>query len=124
MDFAGPEQVLSLYRERINLHDFDLIAPLIDRGAVFWFSDGSHVGIEAVRAAFEATWQALRDETYWLDDVVWLMGNGDAAGCIYRFDWRATLNGAPATGVGRGTSFFRRFPDGWKIVHEHLSGMP
>ena len=64
-----PQDLLALYEERINLHRFDAVAPLIAADAVFWFNDGSFVGTEAIRAAFERTWNSLADETYWLTDL-------------------------------------------------------
>lgn len=114
----------ALYEQRINLRDFDEVAPLIDRNAVFWFDDGSHVGLDAIRAAFERTWANLVNETYWLEDLEWLVSADIAAACTYRFYWKAGIDGEPRSGTGRGTTVLRRFDDGWKIVHEHLSANP
>lgn len=118
------EAVLALYCERINNHRFDDLMPLISDDAVFWFGDGSHAGIAAVRAAFEATWGRLADERYWLSDLHWLASGDTAAACCYRFHWQATIAGAPANGQGRGTTVLAREARGWRIVHEHLSGVP
>ena len=118
------DKVLARYAEMINRHDFDVVSPLIAADAVFWFGDGSHVGIQSIRAAFEATWRHLVDETYWLEDVRWIAQGNDAACCLYSFHWRAVVDGIPQAGSGRGTSVFARKADGWRIVHEHLSGMP
>ncbi|MBU1305087.1 MAG: nuclear transport factor 2 family protein [Alphaproteobacteria bacterium] len=115
---------MALYGEHINAHRFELVSPLIAEDAVFWFGDGSHVGLEAIGRAFEATWQALADETYWLEDLHWIARGDLAAACVYRFCWTATVGGAPARGSGRGTSVLGRGPQGWQIVHEHLSPSP
>jgi ketosteroid isomerase-like protein len=115
---------LSRYAELINNHRFDDVAPLIAEDAVFWFGDGSHAGVPAIRNAFEATWRNLADEVYWLEDVRWIVSGVDAASCLYRFHWQATVAGELRAGSGRGTSVFARRPDGWKIVHEHLSALP
>jgi ketosteroid isomerase-like protein len=115
-----PRDVLQAYEDRINLHDFDLLTDLIAPDATFWFSDGTHRGIGEIRAAFEATWRALADEHYWLDQLEWLAEGDTAAACIYRFNWKT----ADASGSGRGTTVLRRVDDRWWIVHEHLSGMP
>ena len=116
--------VVKSYELHLNRRDFDALADLIAPDAVFWFSDGSHRGISAIRAAFEATWRALPEETYWLDELEWLAGGDLAAACIYRFNWRAMRNGQPITGTGRGTTVLS-FSDGrWRIVHEHLSPRP
>jgi len=115
---------MTLYRERINAHRFDDLVPLIAPDAIFWFGDGSHVGLDAIRTAFEATWARLADETYWLDNLQWLATADAAAICCYRFHWQATIDGALAAGHGRGTSVLRLAPAGWQIVHEHLSSEP
>ncbi|ODT50201.1 MAG: DUF4440 domain-containing protein [Devosia sp. 63-57] len=115
---------MDAYAERINAHDFDLMLELIDPDAVFWFSSGSHHGIAAIRAAFVSTWDRLRNETYWLEDLTWLASGDDAAACIYKFRWRAEIDGVPTEGGGRGTTVLRRKANGWHIVHEHLSREP
>lgn len=115
---------MALYAEQINAHRFGLVVPLIAAEAVFWFGDGSHVGLDAIGRAFKATWQALTDETYWLEDLQWVARGDHAAACIYRFCWRAVIDGVQASGSGRGTSVLADGPLGWQIVHEHLSPPP
>jgi ketosteroid isomerase-like protein len=115
------KDVLKAYEDRINRHDFDLLTDLIAEDATFWFSDGTHRGIAAIRAAFEATWHALADETYWLDQLEWIAEGDSAAACTYRFNWKATIDGQPSSGSGRGTTVLKRVDDRWWIVHEHLS---
>lgn len=119
-----PEDLLRTYEELINRHDFDLLVPLIAADASFWFSEGSYVGLAAIRAAFERTWAELADETYWLDDRHWLARDTDVAACTYRFNWTAMARAKSISGRGRGTTIVRRSADGWRIVHEHLSPMP
>jgi ketosteroid isomerase-like protein len=95
---------------------------LIDRKAVFWFSDGtSHVGKAAVERAIRRNFELVKDETYRISDVVWVAQSADIAVCVYRFDWSGTLRGAPASGSGRGTSVLAHKGDSWVVVHEHLS---
>jgi ketosteroid isomerase-like protein len=119
-----PQDVLKQYESRINLHRFDAVAPLIAEDAVVWFNDGSFVGHDAIRGAFERTWASLVDETYWLTNVHWIAVGNAAASCIYQFNWKSTIDGQESSGTGRGTSVFRKGPGGWQIVHEHLSGLP
>ena len=114
-------EVLAAYADRINQQDFDLLVDLIAPDAVFWFSDGTYVGIAAIRAAFETTWQLMgSSEVYWLDALDWIAEGGDAAACTYRFNWET----ADAAGSGRGTTVLKRVDDRWWIVHEHLSRWP
>jgi len=95
---------------------------LIDEDAVYWFSDGtSHVGKPAVERAIRKNFEAIRDETYRITDVVWVAQSADIAVCVYRFHWSGVLRGAPASGSGRGTSVLTRKGDSWVVVHEHLS---
>lgn len=108
----------------INQHDFALLIPLIDPAASFWFSSGTYQGHNAVRAAFERTWQRLGNETYWLEDLTWIARGPEAASCTYSFHWRATIDGHPAEGEGRGTTVLAKGENGWRIVHEHLSAFP
>ncbi|MET3897132.1 ketosteroid isomerase-like protein/8-oxo-dGTP pyrophosphatase MutT (NUDIX family) [Devosia sp. UYZn731] len=117
-------KTLSRYAELINNHSFDDVAPLIAPEAVFWFGDGSHAGLSAIRSAFEGTWRNLTGEIYWLEDVRWIAQGDYAAACLYRFHWQATGSGECREGSGRGTSVFVRRPEGWKIIHEHLSALP
>jgi ketosteroid isomerase-like protein len=115
---------LKSYELVINRHDFDALLDLIAPNAVFWFSEGSHRGIADIRAAFERTWRTLSDETYWLDQVEWIAEGDVAAACVYRFNWRATIDGKEASGSGRGTTVLSRASGRWQIVHEHLSAHP
>jgi ketosteroid isomerase-like protein len=119
-----PQDLLKQYESLINLHQFDAVAPLIATDAVFWFNDGSFTGIEAIRAAFERTWASFVTEAYWLTDMRWVASGDVAASCIYQFNWKAVVGGRKVSGSGRGTTVLRKGADGWKIVHEHLSGMP
>lgn len=113
--------VLDAYAERINRHDFDLLTDLIAPDATFWFSDGTHTGIAAIRTAFETTWQVMgSDEHYWLDQHQWVADADNAAACTYRFNWKTPA----ASGSGRGTTVLKRVGDRWCIVHEHLSSWP
>jgi len=119
------QDALAAYADRINEQDFDLLTDLIAPDATFWFSDGTHQGIAAIRAAFEATWAAMgRDEHYWLDQLEWIADGESAAACLYRFNWKTLRDGEPLSGSGRGTTVLRRVGDHWWIVHEHLSGNP
>jgi ketosteroid isomerase-like protein len=113
-------ETLAAYEDRINRHDFDLLVDLIAPDATFWFSDGTHRGIDEIRAAFEATWRALADETYWLDQLEWIADGDNAAACTYRFNWKT----AGASGSGRGTTVLRRGGERWLLVHQHQRATP
>lgn len=110
---------------KIAPHCSDDAKQFISRDALFWFADGSpHGGTGQIRNAFEQAWKKLHSDTYRLDDVIWIAVTDQVASCVYRFSWKAVIDGEPGTCSGRGTSILRRDEDGWKIVHEHLSHPP
>ena len=105
-------------------HQFNSVAELIAEDAVYWFNDGSFIGREAIRDAFEATWAYIRNETYQIEDVKWLTQDAHSAVCIYTFRWQGQVNERLVQGSGRGTSVLRKVDESWRVVHEHLSPMP
>lgn len=114
-------EVLAAYADRINRQDFDLLVDLIAPDATFWFTSGTHVGIAAMRTAFENTWELMgSSEVYWLDALDWIAEGDEAAACTYRFNWKTET----AAGSGRGTTVLKFVGDRWWIVHEHLSRWP
>ena len=120
----GPEDVMKDYEIGLNRHRFEAVEPLISKDALFWFNDGSHQGLDAIRVAFNKTFEAFPLERYGFEDLVWLAMDNTAASCAYRFRWTTTINGRPMAGGGRGTNVLRKDGGLWKIVHEHLSAMP
>jgi hypothetical protein len=89
----GHEELLADYERGLAMHTFDAVERFIASDAVFWFNDGSHRGLPAIRAAFEATFAAFPLERYWLEDVRWIASSETAAACVYRFRWEATTSG-------------------------------
>lgn len=120
----SPDNVLKAYEKGLGAQNFDAVADLIAPDAVFWFTDGTHQGREALRRAFELTWATLKDETYWLDELNWIAKGDEAAACTYRFNWKARVDGTLAEGSGRGTTVLQKREGRWLIVHEHLSAHP
>ncbi len=119
-----PQECLQEYERRTNTHRFAEVAPLIADEAVYWFSDGSHRGRDAIRQAFERTWAYIRDERYTIDNVHWLDVEEQTATCIYTFHWQGVTPSGPTEGSGRGTNMFRKRDGHWQVVHEHLSALP
>ena len=120
----SPDDQMRLHQAKLNLRRFDEVEPLISPQATFWFTDGTHRGIAEIRAAFERTWEALQNEVYWLEDLEWLGLSDAVASCIYRFRWKAEIDGETFEGTGRGTTAVRSENGQWKIIHEHLSSFP
>lgn len=119
-----PDEFLADYIHQANTHSFDAVAPRIDEAAVFWFSSGSHRGLDEIRAAFERTWSIIHNEQYWLEDVEWLTLDAASATCIYTFHWQGSIDGVSREGNGRGTTIVANDGQRWRVVHEHLSAHP
>jgi ketosteroid isomerase-like protein len=117
-------QFLKDYEELANKCNFDALTPFIDNDALYWFSDGSHKGINEIRTAFESTWNHIKNEKYTLDKVEWLVLTENEAVCTYNFHSDGLINGQRFTYSGRGTNVFKKKNGTWKIVHEHLSKEP
>jgi ketosteroid isomerase-like protein len=117
-------EFLRVYEERTNGHRFEDLRPLIAEDAVYWFSDGSFTGREAIQQAIEATWELIRDERYAIEEVHWIAVGTQVAVCLYTFRWRGVVGEEAREGSGRGTSVLRRDADQWRVVHEHLSPTP
>lgn len=121
-----PEAAFERYRTLINTHDFDRLAEeVIAPDALFVFTDKSHRGLEAVRAAFLHTWSILPDEVYTMTDAEWLARDENTALVVFRYGYRGTLkNGQTLAGGGHGTNLYKRTPAGWRLAYEHLSHDP
>ena len=112
---------MGAYERVTNGHEIEQIAPLIAEEAVYWFSDGSHRGREAVLAAISATFAAIRDEVYRISELEWVACRPDYAVCRYRFSWAGVVEGQRRSGRGRGTNVVVKRGGNWQMLHEHLS---
>ena len=121
-----PEEFLKLYEGATISRRFEDVAPLIADDAVFFFNDGSYVGKESIKGAFERTWAFdIQDEKYWLDNIQWLMKEDQVAVCTFAFHWTGVVKGKfKELGSGRGTTVLGRSGSNWKVIHEHLSSEP
>jgi ketosteroid isomerase-like protein len=118
---TAPTAFMRAYEQATNSHDITQLVPLIAPEAVYWFTDGSHRGRDAVLAAIATTFAAIRDETYQIADLEWISASPDYAVCRYRFNWTGTINGQSRSGSGRGTNVLINSDGTWQMVHEHLS---
>ncbi|MBC7276391.1 nuclear transport factor 2 family protein [Nocardioides sp.] len=114
-------EFIDTYERATNSHDTAELAPLIAPEAVYWFTDGSHRGREAILSAIADTFTTIRDETYRIHDLEWILADDSQAVCRYRFSWTGAINGDPRSGDGRGTNVLVRHGESWQVLHEHLS---
>ena len=112
---------ISAYEQATNSHDTTQLVPLIAPEAVYWFSDGSHRGCEAILSAIAETFATIRDEIYQINDLEWITYSDDHAVCRYQFAWTGTIDGQLRSGSGRGTNVLINNAGTWQMLHEHLS---
>jgi len=112
---------LKAYEKAANSTDFDNVDPLIADDAVFVFTDGTHSGKQAVRKAFEDTWNKIQSEKYTITDVKWVAKNYWVASCTYTFRSEGIVNGKKQVYEGYGTNVLARIKGRWRVTHEHLS---
>lgn len=116
-----PEQLMAQYGARLEEQDAARVSDLLSSEAVFWFNDGSFEGVEAIVEAMNRTWETIRDERYWIENLRWISKGPSSAVCIYEFHWKGLIDGQEQEGWGRGTNVLNKISGSWKIVHEHLS---
>ena len=119
-----PAEFLREYEQKTNTHRFEEVAPLIADNAIYWFSDGSFHGKDAIKQAVERTWAFIEDEQYTIEDIQWLAHDEHTAVCVYTFRWQGNVEGQRMQGAGRGTSLLVKVNDQWQVIHEHLSALP
>jgi uncharacterized protein (TIGR02246 family) len=110
------------YEQATNSHDVSELAPLIAADAVYWFTDGSHRGRDAVLGAIADTFATIRDETCQVTDLEWVAVDSNHAVCRYRFSWTGTIDGQSRSGSGLRTNVLVNSGGTWQVLHEHLSG--
>ena len=107
--------------------DFSLIENMIDENAFFRFNDGDFVGRPAIQAAFEKTWRGdptIKKARFYLTDILVVAADECSASATYTYNWEGAQGDVEFTVRGRGTRILLARPDGFRIVHEHLSRYP
>jgi ketosteroid isomerase-like protein len=118
---------LTKFEALAEKEDFSLIESMIDENAFFRFNDGDFVGRPAIRAAFEKTWRGdptITKARFYLTDIVVVATDECSASATYTYNWEGAQGDVKFTVRGRGTRVLLAGPDGFRIVHEHLSRYP
>lgn len=115
---------MAAYEQVNNSHIWENVRPFIDDSALYWFTDGTYSGIAAIEGAIKETFDKIKDETYAISNVQWLVLELTIAVCTYAFHWSGLVDGESREGFGRGTNVLRNIEGEWRIVHEHLSKQP
>ena len=119
---AGLTAFMTGYEQATNSHDIDRVAPMIAEDATYWFSDGSHRGLEEIKVAIERTFATIHDEVYEITDLAWRGAERGARSVPVpllvdgRDRWPAPLR--PRS---RQPNVIVRRDGEWRMLHEHLS---
>jgi uncharacterized protein (TIGR02246 family) len=116
------EQVLRTQQDAWNRHDLEaFMAGYWDSPDLTFFSGAKETsGWQGTLDRYRATYASAGHEMGKLDfsDLRIEMLGPEAA--FVRGSWQLTLSDGK-TPHGRFTLVFRKFPDGWKIIHDHTS---
>ena len=118
---------LHRFDELADKKNFSLISDMIHERAFFRFNDGDFVGRQAVKGAFERTWQSgsnVQNERFFLTDIVVLSTDVASATVTYTYNWEGVREGRQIRIQGRGTRVLVRQQGRLQIIHEHLSRFP
>lgn len=116
-----PEGFIRAYERALATQDWGQVEPMINTNACVTFSNGTvHKGKAAVKKAFESNFSFIKDETYSMANVHWVLKSAETAVYLFEFQWSGIINGKPANGSGRGTSVLIKEGDRWLLLVEHL----
>jgi ketosteroid isomerase-like protein len=116
------EKTLAKLEAKYKTYDPEEFREIIHPDAIYTFTDGRFDGLDNVLNAFEDTWKVIKNETYKISDVKWLVATENVGVCVYIFEWTGEIDGEIASGKGNATNVLIKDADGnWKFIHEHLS---
>jgi ketosteroid isomerase-like protein len=117
----NPEDFIHAYERALANQNWKDVDPLVHADACVTFSSGSvHKGKPQVKAAFERNFASIKEETYAITNVHWVLKGSESAVYLFDFNWSGIINGKPASGAGSGTSVLIKEGNDWKLITEHL----
>jgi ketosteroid isomerase-like protein len=121
----NPEEFIQSYAQALATQDWNLVKPLVHEDACVTFSNGAvHRGKAEVGRAFEKNFSLIKDETYSITNLSWVLRRDDVAIYLFDFNWSGIINDRPASGAGRGTSVLINENGSWQLLVEHLGPKP
>jgi len=116
------EQVLHAQQDAWNRHDLDaFMSGYWDSPELTFFSDAKPTsGWQATLDRYTATYASPGHQMGKLDFSELRIEMLGPEAAFVRGAWRLTMSDGK-TPHGRFTLIFRKFPDGWKIIHDHTS---
>ncbi len=117
----NPDEFIQAYEQALATQNWMNVDPLVHENACVTFSNGTvHKGKHLVRKAFEGNFASIKDETYSISNVHWVIKAVETAVYLFEFNWSGLINDKPASGSGRGTSVLIKENDKWLLLVEHL----
>lgn len=121
----NPEDFIQAYEAALASQDWNQVAPLVHHNVCVTFSNGArHEGKDEVQKAFEKNFSLIKEESYSIKNVHWVMKNSQTAVYLFDFHWSGIINDKPASGGGRGTSVLVNENGKWLLLVEHLGPKP
>lgn len=119
---ADIERVLRTQQDAWNRHDLDAFMEGYWKSPDLTFFSGTKEskGWQATIDRYRATYQSAGKEMGKLEFSELRIEPLGPEGAFVRGVWQLTMSDGK-TPHGRFTLIFRKFPDGWKIVHDHTS---
>lgn len=116
------EQVLHTQQDAWNRHDLDAFMTGYWNSPELTFFSGAKEskGWQATIDRYRATYQSAGKEMGKLDFSDLRIETLGPEAAFVRGVWQLTMSDGK-TPHGRFTLIFRKFPDGWKIIHDHTS---
>ncbi|MEL6413393.1 MAG: nuclear transport factor 2 family protein [Pseudomonadota bacterium] len=121
----SPNEFVRDYERALATQTWEAVRPLIHQNATVTFSNGAvHKGKTTVRIAYENNFEKIKNETYTISNVHWVLETENSATYTFDFQWVGLINGKAASGAGRGTAVLVRMQDKWQLIAEHLGPCP
>ncbi len=119
---SAVEHVLRVQEDAWNRHDLDAFMQGYWNSTELTFFSGAKEskGWEATIDRYRATYQSSGKEMGKLEFSELKIEPLGAKAAFVRGVWQLTMSDGK-TPHGRFTLIFRKFPDGWKIIHDHTS---
>jgi Tfp pilus assembly protein PilW len=112
---------LAEYEKATNTHVFSSVIDFIHPEAIYRFTDGDFVGIQAIQNAFEKNWNSIKNEKYRISNLKVITSDTCTATVTYTFEWSGLVDGVQKNGKGRGTNIVICNDNKLQFIHEHLS---
>ena len=116
-----PEEFIRAYENALATQGWHHVEPLVHTDACVTFSNGTvHKGKAEVQRAFEKNFSLIKDETFSIANVHWVLKSPETAVYLFEFSWSGIINEKPASGSGRGTCVLIKEAGKWQLLIEHL----